>query len=228
MQFKHYKENLNAYLDNYYSKLIVDLKQRPERSYPVIFEDELSAIKRYSHSLFNEVLFHMREALEESLSPESAEREIQRVASLIEQQGLVPISYEPRLLDSEGSTIVRVSESGEHMQKAMVKPSDLKTPAISGTLAGGVLGGVIGKSVALAAAGAVSGGVVAGTAAFYLLQKNIEQNRRVHLKVKKEPEKADVVSLIENRKQQVESYFIQILNTVEDEFIKMKRDSRIS
>lgn len=219
MQFNLYKENVNRYIDDYYVKLIQEIEQRPVSSYPIIFEEELSTLKRYSHSLFKEVLFDMQEELEQSIAEEVVQDKMMVITKLAEQEPIQPISYEHLSTNQSESLLVKKNPVKTTLPGAN---GIYKVPTISGGVAGAAFGGLIGKTLTLATLGALSGGVLAFTATYYYLHKKSPKNESAQVTVKKPvSEKRSVIPVLESRKLQIKSDLMRFIDKIEEQYLSI-------
>ncbi|WP_078543649.1 hypothetical protein [Litchfieldia alkalitelluris] len=219
MQFNRYKDNVSRYIDDYYESLAKEISQRPESSYPIIFEEELSTMKRYSHSLFKEVLFEMQDVLEQTFSEDKVQDKLNEVKKMTEQAQIQPISYIPSE-DKQKSLLVKTG-----VEKKVVKDTSLshyKTPTISGCVLGATIGGLVGKTLSISALGALSGGVLAYTATYYYIQRNFSQKQKKYEFVNKpQNETQNIGAVIERRKDQVKKNLISTLENIENRFFRI-------
>ena len=224
MQFNTYRANVTRYLDEYYAKLIQEIQQRPESSYPSIFEEELSTMKRYSHSLIREILFDMQDELEKSFSEERAGAELNEIKRRMEQLSIPPIAYRQLSTGDTGSHLVKKTPVKSTVQESPV--SSYMVPGISGGVLGAALGIFIGKTLTISALGALTGGAVACTATYYYLQRISSHNEKseVIISVPKQ-ENTTITIVIEQRKEQMKTEFTSMVNRIEHQFLNLLKIS---
>ena len=222
MNFNQYRENVNHFMDDYYTSLSLELQKRPESSYPVIFEEEFATMKRYAHSLYKEVYLDLKDHFEKSLNEVETERMSKKVTNPLESCRIVPISYQSQNIQRE-STIVKSSSTMESLisePKNLSSPSTFKKPAISGLVVGGIAGGVLGKTIALATFGGAAGGAAACAATYYYIkEKNTQFKKQFKTnEIREQNGKKEVSHLIESRRENMKSTLFNLVNQVEEQY----------
>ncbi|NRF93593.1 hypothetical protein HQN89_21860 [Paenibacillus frigoriresistens] len=176
MPFEQYKQNVNAYLANFYSRYGKQLIDRPESSYQSIFDNEAASVNRYIQGVVDEIAYEVRERFEEKFGHAKADHLQGQFRSLLPKTEINGYIYQAKSY-VQNYQPVRVSGGSS---KAKQQQDNGKFIAItaSGATLGTITGIIIGRTFLYSLGGFTLGGLVGSIAATILLNQKPKSKKR--------------------------------------------------